>query len=76
MAIRYLVTIAGKPPLGVTEYPSAKTLFIYSKVPIEQILKGHLWEIDSVKPVKVVKKWPLQNDIYLYMVEKVEKKND
>jgi hypothetical protein len=76
LAVRYLVTIAGKPPMGVTEYPSAKSLFIYSKVPIEQILKGHLWEIDCIKPVEVIKKWHLQNDIYLYLAEKVEEKND
>ncbi len=70
MALRYLLTIAGKKPLGVVEYPKAEALFIYSKVPIEQLFRHSMWEIDVIKPEKVIKRWHLQNGIYLYLVEK------
>ena len=70
MGLRSLLTFAGKPPLGVVEYPETKALFIYSKVPIEKLLRGKLWEMDVVKPVKLVKTWHLQNGIYLYLLEK------
>jgi hypothetical protein len=70
MAIRSLLTLAGKPPLGVVEYPDSQALFIYSKVPIEKLLAGHLWEIDVVRPARVTKSWYLQNGIYLFLVEK------
>ncbi len=73
MAIRYLLTIGGSAPIGVTEYPSGNVLFITSKLPIGQILAGSLWEIDCIKPVKVVKTWEIKNGIYLYQVEKAKK---
>jgi len=73
MAIRYLLTIGGSAPMGVTEYPSGNVLFITSKLPIWEILKGSLWEIDCIKPVKLVKSWEIQNGIYLYQVEKAQK---
>jgi hypothetical protein len=70
MALRYLLTISGKPPLGVTEYPKASAIFIYSKVPVDQIFRGSMWEIDFFKPERVVKTWHLSNGVYLYLVEK------
>jgi len=70
MALRYLLTIEGSLPLDVTEYPYAQYLFVYSKVPINKILKGYLWEIDSIKPVKVTKTWNINKDINLYLLEK------
>lgn len=75
MGLRYLLTIEGSPPMSVTNYPKSEYLFIYSKDPIDKILKGSLWEIDTVKPVNVINRWYIQNGIYLYLVEKV-KKND
>lgn len=68
MAERYLLTVAGNPPLGVTDYPATDYLFVYSKDPIEKILSGKLWEIDSVRPVDIVKSWEIQNGIYLYLL--------
>ncbi len=70
LALRYLLTINGRPPLGVTEYPYSQYLFVYSKVPIKKIVAGYLWEIDSIKPVKVIKSWNINKDINLYMLQK------
>ncbi len=70
LALRYLLTIDRKPPMNYTDYPHADYLFIYSKVSLGQILKGSLWEIDSIKPVRLIKSWPIQNDIFLYEVTK------
>lgn len=70
MALRYLLTISGKPPLGVIEYNATDYLFVYSRDPIEKILKGSLWEIESVKPVEVSRKWEIQNGINLYLLNR------
>lgn len=75
LALRYLLTVDGQKPLGVTEYPQGKQLFVYSNVPIDKIIKGVLWEIDSIEPVKVAKSWPLQNGISLYLLEKEKPQN-
>lgn len=73
MGLRYLLTMEGSPPMSVTDYPKSEYLFIYSKDSIDKILKGSLWEIDTVKPVNVVNKWYIQNGIYLYLLGKQEK---
>lgn len=73
MALRYLLTIAGNPPLGVVEYPNASMLFIYSKVPVDNLLEGSMWELDVFKPAKVIKSWRVQNDINLYLIARETK---
>lgn len=73
MYLRALLTFDGKPPMTVDEYPDSHCLFLYTKEPIEKILKGSLWEMDVIKPLEVRKKWHLQNGIYLYLLEKSKK---
>ncbi len=70
LAIRFLLTRDGKPPLGVIDYPRAKALFVYSKVAPDIILKGELWEVGSALPLTLTKEWDLQNGIKLYLLEK------
>jgi hypothetical protein len=72
--LRALLTLSQKPPMTVDEYPDSKYLFIYSKVPIEELLKGSLWEMDVMKPLNLEEKWFLQNDIYLYLLKRMPKK--
>lgn len=69
-ALRSLLTLSGSPPKDVTLYPSSSSLFLYTREPIDAILAGSLWEIDSLKPLHVSKKWHIQNGIYLYLLEK------
>lgn len=70
MALRFLLTSAGRPPLTETAYPQTETLFIYSRVPVGEILSGSMWEIDSVRPLKLVKTEPVQNGIFLYELKR------
>lgn len=70
LAIRFLLTRDGKPPMGVIDYPQAKALFVYSKVSSAIILKGELWEVGSAMPLTLTKEWNLQNGIKLYLLEK------
>lgn len=70
LAIRFLLTRDGAPPMGVIDYPQAKSLFIYSKVPSEIILRGEMWEVGSALPLTLTKEWNLQNGINLYLLEK------
>lgn len=70
MALRYLLTVSGHSPLSVEDYKNASYLYIYSRVPIDKILAGSLWEIDSARPLKLVKSWYIQNGIQLYLLGK------
>lgn len=71
MAMRYLLTIAGDPPLNVEQYPSAKTLFIYSRITPQEILAGSMWEIDSLKPATLSATWQLSDGINLYRFDRL-----
>jgi len=70
MFVRSMLVTGGHAPLGVTKYSESSYLFIYSKMPIEEILGGDLWEITSVKPVVLLKWWEVKDGIYLYLVGK------
>jgi hypothetical protein len=70
LAIRSLLTIHNYPPMAVDTYPSAKTVFIYSKVPFYEIAQGDLWETNALKPMRLLQSWRIQNGITLYMVTK------
>lgn len=70
LSMRFLLTRDGNPPMGVVEYPSAQALFVYSKVPVDIILKGEMWEVGSASPLKLTKQWEIQNGINLYLLEK------
>lgn len=68
MALRSLLILSRNPPLGITDYQATDYLFIYSKDTIEKILAGSLYELDSVRPVKLVQTWEVQNGISLYLL--------
>jgi hypothetical protein len=72
MAVRSLLTLWGNPPLAVDRYPESETLYIFSRVPIEQILEGEMWETSFITPGTVLKRWNIQNDVQLYAVKKGE----
>lgn len=70
LALRYLLTIKNHPPMDVISYPRAKYLYVYARIPIEEILAGSMWETDGVKPAKILNRWQINNDIYLYLLQK------
>lgn len=71
MPLRYLLTVAGDPPLGVTEYQATEKLFLYTRISEEELNKRDLWELNSVRPFEITKSWPIQNGISLYLLEKI-----
>ncbi len=68
--VRYLVTVQGFVPLGVTQYPQASTLYVYSKLPLKIMLKNPVWEIASFLPYKKITTRQVADQIVLYKLQK------
>ena len=69
-SIRYLLTVQGNMPQDVIEYGNVRTLYIYSKVPLKDLLKVPVWEIKTFLPFSKEKTFALSNNIYIYKLEK------
>jgi hypothetical protein len=70
MALRYFLTVQGFPPEAVDKYPNAETLYIYSKLPLETLLKNPIWEIRSFLPYEEISTKQVDRDMYLYILNK------
>jgi len=71
-SLRYLLTISNNnPPLVVEAYLWSDFLFVVSRDNPETTLSNPVWEINSFCPCEVTKKWEIQNNINLYLLEKV-----
>jgi hypothetical protein len=70
LALRYILTVQTTPPLGVAEYPQAKTLYIYSPQPLNTLLVKPVWEIYSSGLNRLTKTWETSNGIKIYKLEK------
>ncbi len=70
MALRYLLTVHGFVPHTVEDYQSSKSIYIYSKEPLANLLKDPVYEIKSFLPFRKIKIWQLENRIFLYKLEK------
>ncbi len=70
MALRYFLTINGYEPMGVTDYPQARTLYIYTKENINTILAHPIWEIASGQPYIETTHVATVNGIDLYKLQK------
>jgi hypothetical protein len=68
--LRYLLTIAQKAPLGVEIYPQAQYLFVTARQAEQEIINNSIWEIHSFCPCHLIKRWPIQNNISLYLLQK------
>jgi len=69
-AIRYLLTVHGFVPEGVTQYANVPTLYIYSKVPFNALVKNPVWEIKTFLPFTTVKTQSVSDNIKLYTLSK------
>lgn len=67
---RYLLEIRGKIPQDVEAYPSSDVLYLISRDEEQKIKSYTVWEIASFAPFNITKKWPIQNGIWLYRLEK------
>lgn len=66
-ALRYLLTIEKKEPLGVEEYPQTKTLFVVSK---KDPLEHNVWEVNSMKPAEISQAWNINSNVKLFKIVK------
>lgn len=67
--VRYMLSVDGKPPMEVTDYPKAKLLYVLARGD-KRILFPDVWEISSLGPAKVIKSWNLGDGIDLYKLGK------
>ena len=68
--IRYLLTVHGFAPQGVTEYAKVSTLYIYSKVPLTELTKNPVWEIKTFLPFTHGTTQNISDNISLYKLSK------
>ena len=68
--IRFLLTKANNPPLSVEAYPQANYLYVVSQHDNSKTINNPVWEISSFCPCKIIKTWPIQNNISLYLLKK------
>jgi hypothetical protein len=68
--LRYLLTIDGYKPQGVTDYSNIQTLYIYSERPLNVLLKTPVYEIKSFLPFKEIKIESTVDNIFLYELHK------
>jgi len=71
-ALRYLLTVKKDPPLPVEQYSNADSLFAVSYQKGEQTIKNPVWEISSFCPCIVKKEWKINNQVNLFLLEKIK----
>jgi hypothetical protein len=69
-SVRYLLTVDGYQPQEVTNYSGIATLYIYSKRPLDDLVKNPIYEIKSFLPFKSIKTQKTADNIRLYMLKK------
>lgn len=70
--IRYLLQYVNqKPPLGYDQYPNTGTLYVVSYINQDPLTKS-VWEIDSLKPAKIVNTWQINDLIKLTKIERIK----
>lgn len=70
-SLRYLLEFGqGSIPMSSSEYPYANILYVVAYTD-QNPLEKSLWEIDSIKPAKVVKEWKINELIKLTKLQKI-----
>lgn len=68
--LRYLLTVAGCPPMKVEGYPNAERLFLVSS-PERPPETERVWEVESFRPFKVERKEKIYEGIVFYELVKI-----
>lgn len=71
MPYRYLLSVYGKNPLNVEQYPEANVLYLISRDDSKQIKKYTVWEVSSFSPFNIIKLENIQNGISVYKLTKM-----
>lgn len=70
--IRYMLSLTNQPIQDYTSYPQNDYLYVVSKNDVNQITDIKVWEIDSLRPFKIVQKWDMEDKITLYLLERIK----
>lgn len=70
--IRYTTIMNGRNPDGVENYPASNFLYVVSSSNQEELYKNKTWEIESLNPFTIGKKWYLGDNIYLYRLDRTK----
>lgn len=71
MPYRYLLSVYGKNPLNVEQYPQTNVLYLVSRDNLEEIKKYSVWEVASLWPYNIIKLAEIQNGISVYKLTKI-----
>jgi len=69
-AYRYLISLSGKEPLGVEEYPQTETLYVITRVDEKEVLSYPVWEIYSLGQLRIEKSWLVKDNIKIFKLVK------
>lgn len=70
MYLRALLTLEGHAPMEVDEYPIADYVYIYTKLPAEQVINMGMWETEAMRPATLVGKWQIEKEVWLYLFKR------
>lgn len=70
--IRYTTEINGANPDRVENYPANDFLYVLSNENQEKLSENKTWEIVSLSPFTVGEKWNLEDNIYLYRLDRIK----
>ncbi len=71
MPYRYLLSVYGKNPLNVEQYPQADVLYLISRDNLEQVKEYTVWEVASFRPYNIIKLDDVQNGVSVYKLTKI-----
>lgn len=67
---RYIVLTNGAVPGDVDQYPQNDFLYITARSNPNDLIRSKTWEITSLSPFNIGKKWNLGDNIYLYRLDR------
>lgn len=69
--LRYTAEIYGAKPDTVDHYPANNYLYLFAGPDKEQIFNNNTWEINSLKPFTMGKEWNMEDNVFLYRLDKI-----
>lgn len=70
MPYRYMLSVYGKNPLNVEQYPQAEVIYLIARDSEEKIKTYTVWEIASFSPYNITKVANIQNGISVFKLTK------
>lgn len=70
-SFRYFLEVYGGKPLTQADYPQTQVLYIISPYRQTDVLSETIWEIDSIKPARLIDVWEFENSENIYTIERL-----